>query len=82
LLSWLIVLLPSTFFLDVLFFFSPLVSIPQLILVFSWYFLAGKCACRRKLCLSLGKPRHLIQRYFFVFCYVLTAVVGVFHTCL
>jgi hypothetical protein len=28
LLSWLLVLLPSAFFLDVLFFFSPLVSIP------------------------------------------------------
>jgi hypothetical protein len=26
LLSWLLVLLPSTFFLDILFFFSPLVS--------------------------------------------------------
>jgi hypothetical protein len=27
-LSWLLVLLPSTFFLDALFFFSPVVSIP------------------------------------------------------
>ena len=28
LLSWLLVLLPSTFFLDVLFFFSPVVPVP------------------------------------------------------
>ena len=35
LLSWLLLLLPSTFFLDVLFAFSPVVSNPCLILVFS-----------------------------------------------
>jgi hypothetical protein len=39
LLSWLLVLLPTTFSLDVLFFFSPMVSIPLLILVLQYIYI-------------------------------------------